>query len=1037
MLNTSEISRLTINTEGLPICNDLGIALTGSLNSGYYNWWLVALSYVIASLAAYSALSLTRQVRTTVGKDSYFWYISGAFTLGAGIWSMHFIGMLAFKMPMAVTYDLPLTLLSLVIAVAGAGYALKHLGNHFEGLSHRIVVGIVMGSAISAMHYMGMSAMRMSAEIQYDVYLVIASIITAIIASFIALTLAHYFSCDRKHNEHSLKLLSSLVMGVAIAGMHYLGTSAATFYHAAAPENASLPIDSEVLAFSITIVMLMVIGLVVLAISIQRSTSSHLRIIFLILTMTTVTILAGLVTVNLLYRVSYDEHKDHMTEILNGHVRLINSEIKQNKNKSLENIIVLFEKYISKDEHTEVILVRKNGSLITILSNSKFPEEKGKNIPFNLYVVEPMRKAIMGGKGSLVHESYRSQNQVLSIFSSLDKDNLGIVSSVDLREHRDPYFIAATKAAAIAIIFIFLGAALFLGITNPIIRRLQKEINQRNRIENELRHSKEGLEIRVEERTRELSDKNIELDVALDEAKEATRTKSDFLANMSHEIRTPMNGVLGMLHLITESELTKEQNEFVSMAEKSAENLLVLLNDILDISKIEAGKLALENADFDIREEVSDVGSLLADYAHKKDLELAIDIAEDVPLMVKGDSTRFRQILINLTGNAIKFTDKGEVVIRIELIDMTDSHNYLRATVTDTGIGIPLEAQEHVFKMFSQQDSSTTRRFGGTGLGLSISRQLAEMMGGEMGLISKQGEGSEFWFTIKLEVSQASVEGFVARDDFNDIRVLVVDDNETNRIILQKQLTSWGIAHDSCINGRLALEKYKTESNKGNKYDLILLDMMMPEMDGLEVAQHLHKETSPPKIILLSSALDSAGREAADRGDIDVFMLKPVRSSALYNTISTILGEHTVKASSKDSSAITQYVYPDAKVLVVEDNHINQKVILGRLHKVKIEADVANNGKEAIEAISKNNYDLVFMDCHMPVMDGYEATTLIRENEKGKKHITLIAMTANAMEGDKEKCIAVGMDDYISKPIKPEVLQDCLTRWLKEFIVNE
>lgn len=1047
--NKTEITSLLDTTAaGMPVCNDLGIVLTGSLNSGQYNWWIVALSYIIAAFAAYSALSLTQQIRQKdqINKNStYIWQFGGALTLGAGIWSMHFIGMLAYSMPMTVNYDLPLTLLSLLVAVAGAAYALNHLGTKFNKLSHRVQTGFVMGASISVMHYMGMAAMRMDAVIQYNKLLVVISIIIAIVASFVALTLAQYFSCHTKREQRSLKFVSAIVMGLAIAGMHYTGTAAATFYHTDKLVESVLPIDSELMAFSIAIVMIMIIGLVILAASLQRSTSSRRRVMFLILTMSTVSLLIALVIINVLYRVSFKQQEQRLLEMVQGHGQLLGA-IYENESKNKK---VLTKKEIMfkvKDAFSRIdalglkgdlLLVTKKGSLVEIINSRRYSEKTGEVIPFNLRAVEPMRRGLLGENGTSIHEGYRNGKKILSAFSTISKYELAIVASLEIEEIKSPYFKAMIMSGSIGILFIFLGSGLFLGITNPIIRKLQKEISKRSNVENELRKSKDQLEHRVKERTRMLSKAYDELDNALTEAKEANRSKSDFLANMSHEIRTPMNGILGMLNLMAESKLSKEQNEYVSMAEKSAENLLVLLNDILDISKIEAGKLAFENADFNIREEVSDVGTLLADHAHKKGLELAIDIAEDIPPMVKGDPTRLRQILINLTGNAIKFTKEGEVVICIKLIKETESYNKLHITVKDTGIGIPLESQKHVFKVFSQADSSTTRQFGGTGLGLSISRQLAELMGGEMGLVSEPGKGSEFWFTVKLEISQAAVEGFAVRDNFKNIKVLVVDDNETNRHILHKQLTSWGIEHDSCIDGKLALEKIKAENQNGNKYDLILLDMMMPEMNGLQVAKELKKEKSLSKIILLSSSLDSEGRDAADKGDIDVFMLKPARSSILYNTISTLLGENTAEVSSVKKPEETYNIYPGAKVLVVEDNKINQKVILGRLKKIKIEADVANNGKEAINAISEINYDLVFMDCHMPVMDGYEATKEIRKKENNEKHITLVAMTANAMEGDKEKCIAVGMDDYISKPIKPEVLQECLQHWLKDFMVIE
>ena len=1043
--NKAEIVHLIQSTApGMPVCNDLGVVLTAGLNSGQYNWWLVILSYIIAAFSAYSALSITQQVRKINQASqsnhgvSYFWCFGGALTLGAGIWSMHFIGMLAYNMPMTVNYDLPLTLLSLLVAVVAAGYALNQLGGEFNNLGRRISTGLVMGAGISAMHYIGMASMRMDAVIQYDKLLIVISIIIAVFASYVALTLAQYFSSHTKSDKSYLKFISSMVMGIAIAGMHYTGTAAATFYHTDKSVQSVMPIDSELMGFSIAIVMIMLIGLIILAGSLQQSTSSRRRIMFLILTMSTVSILVALVVVNVFYRVSFNQQEQRLLEMVRSQAQLFRV-IYDNKtdNRNLIDVNDAFKRIDTVALKGDLVLVTKNGLLVQIVNSYRYPERNGDVVPFNIRSVEPMRRALFGESGTVIHENYHNGEKTLSAFSTIEKHELAVIASIEMREIKSPYINAMIISGGFGILFILLGSGLFVGITNPLIRKLQKEINKSVVIENELRKSKEQLEHRVKERTRLLSEAYDELDVALTEATDANRSKSDFLANMSHEIRTPMNGVLGMLNLLSDSKLNKEQYEYVSMAEKSAENLLVLINDILDISKIEAGKLAFENADFNLREEISDVGTLLMEPAHIKGLELAIDIPDEIPIMVKGDPTRLRQILINLTSNAIKFTNEGEVVIRIELIERSEKYNKLRLTVKDTGIGIRPEAQKHVFNVFSQADSSTTRRFGGTGLGLSISRQLAELMGGEMGLVSEYGKGSEFWFTVKLNISQASVEGFVVRDNFHNVRTLIVDDNETNRHILQKQLTSWGIEHDSCSNGELALDKIKSENKNGNQYDLILLDMMMPDMDGLEVAKILHKENYSAKIILLSSSLNNSEKEAADKGEIDVFMLKPVRSSFLYNTISTLLGES--KESTKHDMTLVeeQCVYPGASVLIVEDNKINQKVILGRLKKVKITADVVNNGKEALEAIAINHYDMVFMDCHMPEMDGYEATLLLREKEKDEEHLIIVAMTANAMEGDKEKCLDVGMDDYISKPIKPLMLQDCLQRWLKTFMVIE
>jgi two-component system sensor histidine kinase/response regulator len=897
-----------------------------------YDRFLVVLSIVLAVGASYVALDLAGRTAAAKGRFRRYWLMGGAFAMGAGIWAMHYVGMLAFRIPVPVFYHLPTVALSLVAAIAASLVALLLVSAPEMGWLRATVGSLVMGAGIATMHYVGMAAMRLDAAAHWDPTTIALSVVIAVVVSLVAILLA--WGLRREEREVSWrKMLAASVMGGAIAAMHYTGMAAAHWTPEAAGAMPANTVEISALGVSAIVSVTAVIFAFVFVLSIvDRQLSARSRQL----------------------KESEKRYRLVFQRSLTGHFRST-----------------------------------PGGELIEC--NEAFARILGY-------------ASVEDATANAMRQAYETPESRADFLQRLERD--GSIEDVESRMRR----------ADGSYVWVLEHATLLRGEGGEpdVIEGSLLDITKRKQAEAALAEA-----------------------VAASEA--ASRAKSEFLANMSHEIRTPMNGIIGMADVALRTELTPEQRDTLGVIRMSAESLMDIINDILDISKIESGKFALDPIEFDVRALIEDTVRMLAPRAHLKELELACDVSVNLPRRLTGDPGRIRQILLNLLGNALKFTATGEVVVRAEAEAADPGSVMLHLSVRDTGIGIPPEKQALIFEAFTQADASTTRHFGGTGLGLAIATHLVGLMDGRIQLESEPGVGSTFHVRIPLPraESPSAQEPRVGLADLRDLSVLVVDDNATNRRILEDTLLHWGLRPTLVDGGRTALQMLTMAQQEGRPFAIVLLDYQMPDMDGFQVAEAIsaHPGLAGTTIMMLSSVGEGGDSKRARDIGVQAYLTKPVRQSVLLDALLE-LGRRALMRSTQEHalpSALRRTPNPMVTphtlgekaralhVLVAEDNPVNQlvatKVLEGRGHSVVVVA----NGRLAVERSATEQFDVVLMDVQMPEMDGREATRAIRERERADGgHLPIIAVTASAMEGDRQTCTEAGMDGYLSKPIRYE-----------------
>jgi len=1003
--------------------------------SSSYNLPMVALSLFVAAFTSFCAFEMAR--RFSKDKHGKKWLLAAALMLGIGIWAMHFIGMLAFRINCGVAYDPLITALSMLPGIFAAAIALDVVSRQKVSASRLVFSGVIMGAGVGLMHYSGMAAIRLDGILRYDSKLFYLSLIAAIGLAIPALGMK--FIIERysmSRNPLMTSLLGSIVLAAAISSMHYIAMEAAFFINNgdSTPVNAISP-TALALTIGSTVFLLLLFGTLFIVFgsqvaSMRRRTEAILATTnqgFLIMDEFGLIIDCNDPVLEMLAcpRHAVIGHRVHeFIDDANFGMResfRLETNLRRSNGDKLP-CLVSGNVILDKDGYTQFSFI-----LISDISDLFATEEMLRTTnEEQAAILNAASSGIVLLKDRIIYRCNARLEQMLGYDAG---EMLGKSTRIWYKNDQaylnagaESYDnIWAGKYHPLEIEFVRKDGSIFW------TRLVGHAVDAKD-------PSKGSVWI-IEDITQERINAE-ELRIAKELAETSAKMKSDFLANMSHEIRTPMNAIIGMTHLVLKTDLTSRQKDFIQKIQVSSNHLLQIINDILDFSKIEAGKLELEKSDFELQKVMENISNLISEKVEDKELELIFDIDVNVPTFLKGDSLRLGQILINYANNAVKFTEHGQIVISARLAKESTNDLILYFSVSDTGIGISEEQKSKLFQSFQQVDTSTSRKYGGTGLGLAISKQLVKMMHGDVGVESEYGKGSKFWFTARFDKSSSSIKALLPEPDLRGRSVLIVDDNEVARRVLEDLLVSMTFKTSQVSSGREAIIEIQNADSNGTPYEIVFIDWRMPDLNGIETAESIKalRLDHPPKLIMATAYGREEVIKDAEAAGFDDFLIKPINASILFDTVIRVI------SGSQEKEVTSQHVdlqpnnelekIKGASVLLVEDNEFNQDVAVGLLEEAGLKIDIANNGQEALEMIAKKPYQIVLMDIQMPVMDGLTATREIRKQEKFKE-LPILAMTANAMQQDKDISLAAGMNDHLAKPIDPDVLFSALLKWIR------